>query len=91
MASAPNGDIHLHSPDGHGLWVGDTRVLSDFRLLIDGEVATARVVRPEAGSLCMEATVRGLEIERERYLDSVLHERITITNPGRTRSLRMSR
>ncbi len=82
VASAPNGDIHADSPDGHGLWVGDRRVLSDFRLRFDGEAAVARRVRPEAGSLCLEATARGLDVERERYLDRGLHERITITNPG---------
>ena len=80
--SEPNGDMRPDSPDGHGLWVGDTRVLSEFRLRINGEEPVARNVRPEAGSLCLEARAAGLEVERERYVDRGLHERITITNPG---------
>lgn len=77
-----NGDMRAGSPDGHGVWVGDTRVLSEFRLQINGEELVARAVRPESGSLCLEGRAAGLEVERERYIDGGLHERITITNPG---------
>jgi glycogen debranching enzyme len=80
--SAPNGSMRSDSRDGHGLWIGDTRFLSDCRLLIDGEEPVAESVSVDGGSVCLEGTVAGLEVERERYLDTGLHERITITNPG---------
>lgn len=74
--------MRADSPDGHGLWIGDTRHLSDYRLRLNGEAPVARAVRLESGSLCLLGVVAGLQVERERYVDGGLHERITITNPG---------
>jgi glycogen debranching enzyme len=80
MVCAPNGYIRADSPDGHGVWVGDTRHLSEFRLLVNDREPVATVVQLEAGSVCLESEVDGLHIERRRYLDEGLHERLTITN-----------
>src|SRR5260370_13901227 len=67
------------SPDGQGLWLGDTRVLSEFHLLVDGREPEAIDLRGSAGSLEVETAAGGLRIGRERYVDGGLHERITIT------------
>ncbi len=80
--SGLNGEIRGRSPDGHGLWAGDTRVLSDYRLRLNGEEPVARASRIDAGSLHLEASAAGLDIVRERYVDDGLHERITLTNRG---------
>jgi len=70
------------SPDGHGLWLGDTRLLSEFRLLVDGSEPEAVRLRGEAGSLAFELGAGDLQVIRERYVDRGLHERVTITNRG---------
>jgi glycogen debranching enzyme len=74
--------MHADGPDGDGLWMGDTRYLSEYRLLVNGEQPVATAVRPEAGSVLLEGVAAGLDIRRERYVVSGLRERITITNPG---------
>ncbi len=80
--SDPNGAMRSDSPDGLGLWIGDTRFLSEFRLTFDGREPDALAVRAEGGILWLEATAAGLRIQRARYVDgSGLHERVTITNP----------
>ncbi len=78
--SAPNGDMTAASPDGHGLWLGDTRVLSEFHLLIDGREPEAVDLKGLPGSLYFETAAGDLRVARERYIDRGLHERITITN-----------
>ncbi len=80
--SATNGNMTAASPDGHGLWLGDTRVLSDFRLLVDGREPHVTGLRDEAGSLAFELTAGEVHVLRERYVDDGLHERITFTNRG---------
>ena len=70
------------SPDGHGLWLGDTRMLSDFRLLVDGREPQVTGLRDEAGSLAFELANGDVHVLRERYVDHGLHERITFTNRG---------
>jgi len=70
------------SPDGHGLWLGDTRLLSEFRVLVDGLEPAAVGLREEAGWLAFELAAGGLQVLRERYVDRGLHERITFTNRG---------
>jgi len=78
--SAPNGAMTAASPDGHGLWLGDTRVLSEFRLLVDGCEPEALGLKGSPGSLHFETAVGDLHVARERYVNDGLHERITITN-----------
>ena len=70
------------SPDGHGLWLGDTRLLSEFRLLLDGREPRALGLRGERGWLAFELVAGDMQVLRERYVDGGLHERITITNQG---------
>src|SRR3989442_493368 len=78
--SAPNGEMTAASPDGHGLWHGDTRVVSEFHLLVDGREPEAVDLKGSPGSLQFEVATGDLRITRERYVDEGLHERITITN-----------
>lgn len=80
--SAPNGDMTAASADGYGLWQSDTRLLSEFRLLLDGREPEAVGLRGEAGSLAFELAAGDLHVLRERYVDRGLHERVTITNRG---------
>jgi glycogen debranching enzyme len=80
--SAPNGAMTAASPDGQGLWLGDTRVLSEFRLLVDGREPEALELKGSPGSLHFETAVGDLLVARERYVNDGLHERITITNPA---------
>jgi len=69
-------------PDGHGLWLGDTRVLSEFRLLVDGRDPQPIALHGEAGYLVFELAAGDLHVLRERYVDRGLHERVTVTNRG---------
>ena len=80
--SATNGDMTAASPDGHGLWLGDTRVLSEFRLLVDGREPQPVGLHGEGGWLAFELSSGDLHVLRERYIDRGLHERVTITNGG---------
>jgi glycogen debranching enzyme len=85
--SATNGTMTAATPDGHGLWLGDTRVLSEFRLLVDGREPTATALRGEGGWLAFDLAAGDLHVLRERYVERGLHERITITNRGSSRIL----
>ena len=78
--SAPNGEMTAASPDGHGLWLGDTRVLSELHLLVDGREPEAVDLKGSPGSLHFETAAGDVRVARERYVDGGLHERITITN-----------
>src|ERR1700737_1641433 len=80
--SALNGTMTPAGPDGHGLWLGDTRWLSEFRLLVNGREPHPIALHGEAGSLVFELAAGDLQVLRERYVDQGLHERITITNRG---------
>ena len=83
--SAPNGDMRTDSPDGHGLWIGDTRHLSEYTVRINGEDTRARSVVPEGGSVRFHAEAAGLAVERHRFVDRGMHERVTIVNSGSSR------
>ena len=80
--SAPTGAMTAASEDGHGLWMGDTRLLSEFRLLVDGREPEAIGVRGEGGWLAFELASGDLKVLRERFVDRGLHERMTFTNRG---------
>jgi glycogen debranching enzyme len=80
--SGRDGAMRADGPDGHGLWLGDTRFLSEYHLLIDGREPEPIEVQVEAGSVTLVLAAGDLRVRRERYVDAGLHERITITNAG---------
>jgi glycogen debranching enzyme len=85
--SAPDGSMRADGPDGHGLWLGDTRFLSEYHLLIDGHEPEPVDVQVEAGWVVLELAAGALRVRRERYVDMGLHERITITNSGPSKAV----
>ena len=80
--SASDGSMHAAERNGDGVWFADTRILSEFRLLIGGEEPEAVSVQVEDGWSSFELAGSGLRLNRVRYMDGGLRERITITNPG---------
>jgi hypothetical protein len=74
-------------PDRHGLWLGDSRFLSEYHLLIDGREPEPMSNRVEAGSVTLELAAGDLQVRSERYFDAALGERITITNPEPSRAV----
>ncbi len=74
--------MHHDSPDGHGVWMDDTRYLSVYRLLLNGEEPEAAGLTSDGGTLTFELTSGPLRIHTERYMTGGLHDRMTITNPG---------
>jgi glycogen debranching enzyme len=85
--SARDGSMRADGPDGHGLWWGDTRFLSEYHLLVDGHEPEALDVQVEAGWVVLELTAGAFRVRRERFVDAGLHERITITNPGPSKAV----
>ena len=71
-------------PDRHGdgVWFADTRILSEFRLLIGGAEPQLVDLHLERGYASFHLAARGLHVTRTRYMDGGLRERITISNPG---------
>ena len=78
--SGRNGSMITDSPDGHGLWLGDTRFLSDYHLLIDGQEAEPVDLVVDQGSITFKLEAAGLRLSRERYFARGLHELITVAN-----------
>ncbi|TMD78787.1 MAG: hypothetical protein E6I77_04940 [Chloroflexi bacterium] len=76
--------MHHDSPDGHGVWMDDTRYLSDYKVLVNGVEPEATGLSADAGVLVFELTSGPLHIHLERYLTGGLHDRFTFTNPGTT-------
>jgi glycogen debranching enzyme len=68
------------SIDGHGLWLGDTRFLSEYYMLVNGKRTEPVSLDSHPGGVTWHLSVGPFKIQRERYLASGLHERITITN-----------
>jgi glycogen debranching enzyme len=79
--SAADGSMR---PDRHGdgVWFADTRILSEFRLLIGGAEPQLVDLHLEDGCASFELVAGGLHVRRTRYMDGGLRERITISNPG---------
>ena len=67
---------------GDGVWFADTRLLSEFRMLIGGAEPEPVDVKVEDGCASFELRAGGLHVTRTRYMDGGLRERITIANPG---------
>ena len=80
--SARDGSIKPGDFYGDGLWLGDTRLLSAFRLLIDGIEPDPVGVQADDGSATFELEAAAVHVTRVRYLDGGLHERITVANQG---------
>jgi glycogen debranching enzyme len=67
---------------GDGVWFADTRILSEFHLLIGGVEPQQVGVQMEDGFASFELSTGELRVTRLRYMDGGLRERITIANPG---------
>jgi glycogen debranching enzyme len=80
--SAPDGSMRAAERLGDGVWFGDTRILSEFRLLVGGSEPELIEVREENGFAVFELSAGGLHLTRTRYMDGGLRERINIGNPG---------
>ena len=65
---------------GDGLWDGDTRLLSELRLLVNGVPPRAVGFHADDASATFELDADHLLITRVRFVDHGLHERITVTN-----------
>ncbi|HEV2216456.1 MAG TPA: glycogen debranching N-terminal domain-containing protein, partial [Candidatus Dormibacteraeota bacterium] len=82
VVSGRNGAMHHDSPDGHGVWMDDTRYLSDYKLLVNGEEPEANGLSSEGGVLVFELASGPMRIHLERYIAGGLHDRFTFSNPG---------
>jgi len=82
VVSARDGSIRPGEFLGDGVWDGDTRILSRLRLLING--VEPELIRYEAddASATFELDGGNVRISRKRFVETGLHERITVTNPG---------
>src|SRR5690348_310354 len=84
VVSGRNGAMHHESPDGHGVWMDDTRYLSDYKVLVNGVEPEATGLSADGGVLVFELTSGPLHIHLKRYLTGGLHDRFTFSNPGTT-------
>ena len=82
--SARDGNIRPAEFLGDGLWDGDTRILSVLRVLIDGVEPRPVSFATDDASATFQAEADGVHVTRVRFIDSGLHERITVSNPGAT-------
>ena len=74
--------MRAQTADGHGLWLGDTRFLSEYHVLVDGDEPQLRDLQIEGGIVDFKLTAGRLRVRRERYIDHGLHDRITFSNTG---------
>ncbi|MGH3328098.1 MAG: amylo-alpha-1,6-glucosidase, partial [Streptomycetales bacterium] len=86
----PSGDVAGDAP--HGLFFRDTRILSRWRLRLDGAPVTPLEVMADepyrARFACRAGARQGgtdstLLVERHRYVDTGMREDIVVHNPGR--------
>ena len=82
--SARDGSMKPGEFAGDGLWSGDTRILSTLRVLVDGVEPTAVGLQADDGSATFELEGAGVHVQRVRFVDEGLHERITVANRGST-------
>ena len=80
--SARDGSICPGEFSGDGVWDGDTRILSRFKVLIDGVEPRAIGMRADDSAATFEYEAGALLVTRVRFIDGGLHERITVANPG---------
>jgi glycogen debranching enzyme len=67
---------------GDGVWDGDTRILSSLRVLVNGVETRPLGMETDDSSATFESEGGGLRVTRVRFVESGLHERITLTNQG---------
>jgi glycogen debranching enzyme len=82
VVSGRDGSIRATERAGDGLWFADTRILSEYRLLIGGLDPVPVGAVMEDGSASFELAAVGLRVSLVRYLDGGLHDQITIANPN---------
>ncbi|HZQ48734.1 MAG TPA: glycogen debranching N-terminal domain-containing protein [Candidatus Dormibacteraeota bacterium] len=81
--SALDGSMRAQTADGHGVWLGDTRYLSEYHVLVNGEEPQLRDLGIEGGIANFKLTAGGrIRVRHERYIDHGLHDRITFSNTG---------
>src|SRR5437764_12156935 len=80
--SAGDGSMRPAEFGGDGLWSGDTRILSELRVLINGAEPAPLSVENDNSAATFELEAGDLRVTRVRFVESGLHERITITNGG---------
>ncbi len=80
--SSPDGSMTPGEFIGDGLWDGDTRILSELRLLVNGVAPRATGFHADDTSATFELQAGNLLITQVRFVDRGLHERITVTNRG---------
>ncbi len=80
--SARGGSISPGEFLGDGLWDGDTRILSTLRVLVNGVEPRPVGFVTDEGSATFESEGGGLHVTRVRFVESGLHERITLANQG---------
>jgi len=80
--SARDGSIQPGEFLGDGLWDGDTRMLSLLRVLINGVEPRAVRFETDDASATFASEADGVHVTRVRFVESGLHERITVANRG---------
>src|SRR5207249_1457874 len=80
--SARDGSMQPGEFLGDGLWDGDTRILSHLRVLINGVEPRPMAFETDHASATFEAAADGVHVTRVRFVESGMHERITVANPG---------
>ena len=74
------GSMTAASPDGQGLWLGDTRVLSEYHVRVDGRDPQPVDLQVGPGEAGFELEAGPFRIRRDRYVADGLHERLTFSN-----------
>jgi len=82
VVSARDGSISRGEFVGDGVWDGDTRILSQLRLLINGVEPEPIRFEADDASATFELDGGGVHVRRTRFVETGLHERITVTNSG---------
>ena len=80
VVSARDSSIRATERAGDGLWFADTRILSEYRLLVGGIDPAPVSAVMEDGSASFQLTAGGLRVSLVRYVAGGLHDQITFTN-----------
>ena len=82
--SARDGSMKPDEFLGDGLWWGDTRILSAFRVHINGKEPQPVGLQADDSSATFELDANGLQVTRVRFLESGIREEITVANRAET-------